>query len=280
MRKVLVTGGAGAVGSNLIQALLKKENKVISWDNYFIGSKSNHVDGAEYFDMDTQNTQLELLEGVDLVYHLGEYSKVVPSYPEIEKAFDFNILGSFKLIEACKKLDIPIIYAGSSTKLAEPGELHSPYSFFKSMVAKLTQGYGDWFGLRYNICYFYNVYGPKTELWGNEWQTVINIFRDQRQAGEELTITGDGTQRRDFTHVNDIVQGLILAGDNIRNDEFQLGTGKEYSILEIAAAFDHPYRFIDPRPGDRPTGLADIKHTQEVLGYQPSIDVIDYIKSL
>ena len=124
------------------------------------------------------------------------------------------------------------------------------------MVAKLTQGYGDWFGLRYNICYFYNVYGPKTELWGNEWQTVINIFRDQRQAGKELTITGDGTQRRDFTHVDDIVQGLILAGNNIRNDEFQLGTGKEYSILEIAAAFDHPYRFIEARPGDRPTGLS------------------------
>ena len=211
---------------------------------------------------------------------MGEYSKVVPSFDEISNAFTYNILGSFKLLEAIKKYNIPIVYAGSSTKLSYPGEMHSPYAFFKSMIAKLTQGYGDWYGINYNICYFYNVYGPKTDTWDNEWQSVINIFKKQREEDKLLTITGNGTQRRDYTHVNDIVNGLVLAGDNICNKEFQLGTGEDYSVLEIAAAFDHPFEFIPARRGDRQKGLADIASTKEILGYKPTYNIIDYIKSL
>ena len=280
MKKILVTGGAGAVGTNLIEALVKRGDKVISWDNYSAGTTDNHVDGAYYQPISTIQSLEALDDDFDLVYHLGEYSKVVPSFDEISNVFSYNILGSYKLFEAIKKHNIPVVYAGSSTKLSYPGELHSPYAFFKSTVAKLLQGYGDWYDVKYNICYFYNVYGPKTELWGNEWQSVINIFKDQKEAEIPLTITGDGTQRRDFTHVDDIIQGLLLAGDNIRNDEFQLGTGVDYSILEIAAAFDHPFEFIPARRGDRPKGLADISHTKEVLGYSPTSNVIDYIKNL
>ena len=280
MSKILVTGGAGAVGSNLIEALIKRGDKVISWDNYSVGKESNHIDGADYFNIDTALAAEELLEGFDTVYHLGEYSKVVPSFNEIKTVFEYNIKGSFRLIELCSELKIPIIYAGSSTKLSYPGEMHSPYSFFKSTIAKLVQGYGDWYGLNYNICYFYNAYGPKTDTWGNEWQTVINVFNNQKKAGKPLTVTGDGTQRRDFTHVDDIVQGLLLAGNNIINAEFQLGTGVDHSILEIAEAFDHPIEFIASRPGDRPRGLADISYTKSMLGYNPTSDVIEYIKSL
>ena len=240
----------------------------------------NHIAGANYHPISTIQSVEALQDDFDLIYHLGEYSKVVPSFDEITNAFTYNILGSFKLLEAIRKNNIPVVYAGSSTKLSYPGELHSPYAFFKSTIAKLVQGYGDWYDVKYNICYFYNVYGPRTDTWGNEWQSVINIFKDQREAEQSLTITGDGTQRRDFTHVDDIIQGLLLAGDNIRNDEFQLGTGKDYSILEIAAAFDHHVEFIPARRGDRPKGLADISHTKEVLGYNPTVDVIDYIKSL
>ena len=279
-KNILVTGGAGAVGTNLIEALLERGNKVQSWDNYSAGKVDNHIAGANYSPISTIQSLEAMVDSFDLVYHLGEYSKVVPSYDRIRDAFNYNILGSFNLLEACKRYDIPVVYAGSSTKLSYPGELHSPYSFFKSTIAKLVQGYGDWYGLKYNICYFYNVFGPRTDTWGNEWQSVINIFKDQREAGQSLTITGDGTQRRDFTHVDDIIQGLLLAGDNIRNDEFQLGTGNDYSILEIAAAFDHHVEFIPARRGDRPKGLADISYTKEVLGYSPTVDVIDYIKSL
>jgi len=278
-KKILVTGGAGAIGFNLIQKLLKLGNKVTSWDNYSAGTTENHIQGATYINRHTKEAY-SLDDSYDLVYHLGEYSKVVPSFDEIENAFDYNILGSFNLINRCKELNIPIVYAGSSTRLAEPGELHSPYAFFKSTVAKLIEGYSDWYGLKFNICYFYNVFGPGTNLWANEWQSVINIFKKQREEEIPLTITGDGTQKRDFTHVNDIIQGLILAGTNINNEQYQLGTGKEYSILEIAAAFDHPFEFIPPRPGDRKNGLANIKHTSESLGYKPTVNVIDYIKSL
>lgn len=280
MKNILVTGGAGAVGSNLIERLVKDGHRVTSWDNYSAGKVENHVEGALYSPISTIQSLEAFDDKFDLVYHLGEYSKVVPSFDEIGDAFSYNILGSFKLLEAIRRYRTPIIYAGSSTKLSYPGELHSPYAFFKSTIAKLVQGYGDWYDIDYNICYFYNVYGPKTDTWGNEWQSVINIFKDQKEQGVPLTITGDGTQRRDFTHVDDIVNGLILAGNNIRNQEFQLGTGVDYSILEIAAAFDHHFEFIDARRGDRPKGLADISTTKDVLGYKPSYDVIDYIKSL
>jgi len=279
--KILVTGGAGAIGYNLIKKLYQLGHEIISWDNYSAGTEDNHIKGVTYYNLHTKEANdFNLDHTFDLVYHLGEYSKVVPSFNEIENAFDYNILGSFQLINRCKELEIPIVYAGSSTRLAEPGELHSPYAFFKSTIAKLIEGYGDWYGLKYNICYFYNVFGPGTNLWANEWQSVINIFKKQKEENTPLTITGDGTQKRDYTHVNDIVKGLILAGDNIKNDQFQLGTGKEYSVLEIAAAFDHPSVFIPPRPGDRKNGLANIVHTSETLGYKPTVDVIDYIKSL
>ena len=280
MKNILVTGGAGAVGTNLIERLLKDGNRVTSWDNYSAGKVDNHIEGALYSPISTIQSQEALTEDFDLIYHLGEYSKVVPSFEEVATAFDYNIKGSFELLEQCRKYNVPIVYAGSSTKLSYPGELHSPYAFFKSTIAKLVQGYGDWYGLKYNICYFYNVYGPNTELWGNEWQSVINIFKDQRAAEIPLTITGDGTQRRDFTYVDDIVTGLILAGDNIRNDEFQLGSGVDYSILDIAEAFDHPFEFIPARKGDRPKGLADVSHANKVLGYRPTRNVITYIKSL
>lgn len=280
-KKILVTGGAGAIGHSLIKKLIELDNEVVSWDNYSAGTIDNHHEEPIYVHKHTKEANENNIDSsFDLVYHLGEYSKVVPSFDEIETAFDYNILGSFNLINRCNQLNIPIVYAGSSTRLAEPGELHSPYAFFKSTVAKLIEGYSDWYGLRFNICYFYNVFGPGTNLWANEWQSVINIFKDQKEREVPLTITGDGTQKRDFTHVNDIIQGLILAGNDIRNEQFQLGTGKEYSILEIAEAFDHPVTFIPPRPGDRMNGLADIGYTSEKLGYKPTVDVIDYIKNI
>tara|TARA_R110000737_G_scaffold325557_1_gene338976 strand:- start:4397 stop:5242 length:846 start_codon:yes stop_codon:yes gene_type:complete len=276
---ILVTGGAGAVGSNLIERLLKDNHKVTSWDNYSSGLESNHIKGCNYLRIDTQESEQAFDPNFDLVYHLGEYSKIVPSFNEIKKIFNFNIKGSFELIEQCSKHNVPIVYASSSTKL-HADEKHSPYSFFKSTITNLIQAYGNWYGLKYNICYFFNVYGPKTDTWGNEYQTVINIFHQQKQQEIPLTITGDGTQCRDFTHVEDIVDGLILAGQNIHNTLFQFGSGKEYSMLEIANAFDHQYTFIPSRPGDRQNGVADINYTKLMLGYNPKHNIIKYIKEI
>jgi len=276
--RILVTGGAGAVGSNLIKQLLKNNHKVTSWDNYSYGLESNHVDGCNYLRIDTREAEQAFDPNFDLVYHLGEYSKVVPSFDKINEVFEYNIRGSFALIEQCKKHNIPIVYAASSTRL-HADEKQSPYSFFKSTVANLIKGYGEWYGLKYNICYFFNVYGPKTETWGNEWQTVINIFLNQYKEDKPLTVTGNGSQRRDFTHVDDIVQGLILAGNNIKNHEFQLGSGEEYSILDIAKTFNHPIEFIEARKGDREKGVADIGETKLILGYEPKYNVKNYIQN-
>jgi len=275
--KILVTGGAGAVGSNLIPKLLEEGHKVISWDNYSAGTTNFHVHGATYKNIDTNMSYDAMEPDFDLVYHLGEYSKIVPSFNEIKTVFDYNITGTFKLIEMCKEYNIPIVYAASSTRLSNEGELQSPYSFFKSTTTKLIQGYGNWFGLKYNICYFYNVYGPGTEVWGNEWQTVINIFINQKKKNIPLTVTGDGTQTRDFTHVADIVQGLMLAGKNICNSEFQLGSGIERSVLDVAKMFNHPIEFVSPRPGDRSSGLADISSAKNILGYTPRYNLSEYI---
>lgn len=275
--QILVTGGAGAVGTNLIEALVK-EHTVISWDNYSAGKESNHIEGVEYIKKDTRQTEYGDFDNIDLIYHLGEYSKIHPSFDIPELVFRYNMEGSMRILEVASKSNTPVVYSGSSTKLSYPGELGSPYALFKSTVAKLFECYGNWYGLKYNICYFYNVYGPRTETWNNEWQTVINIFRDQKKAGKNLTITGDGTQKRDFTHVEDIVQGLVLAGKNINNEEYQLGTGNEYSILQIAKAFDHPYEFIEARKGERPNGLADISFARERLGYKPKHNIMKYIE--
>ena len=138
---------------------------------------------------------------------------------------------------------------------------------------------GDWYGLKYSICYFFNVYGPKTETWDNEWQTVINIFRDQKKAGKNLTITGNGTQKRDFTHIDDIVTGCYLAWKRGRQSEYMLGTKKQYSIIEVAKMFKTKIRYIPSRKGERFKSSIVNNNAYKHLGYSASIDIPNYIEN-
>ena len=276
MKNILVTGGAGFIGSNLIKRLLKEGHSVTSIDNYDSGLESNHHNSVIYKNDDIEKISF-MPQHFDTIYHLAALSRIQPSFENPEETFRVNVSGTQKVCEFARRIGAKLIYAGSSSRWHDPYQ--SPYAAYKHVGEEICKMYKKTYSMDIEIARFYNVYGPN-EIVDGDWAAVIGIWRRQVRDGEEITIVGDGNQRRDFTHVDDIVNGLILAGDNISNREFQLGTGKEYSILEIAAAFDHEFEFIDPRPGDRPNGKADLTLTNEILGYEPSIDVMDYIKQI
>jgi UDP-glucose 4-epimerase len=280
---ILVTGGAGFVGTNLVKKLVELNNTVVVIDNYSAGKERNHISGATYIKGHTKDVKDLLSKNVfapDIVYHLGEYSKIAPSFEEIDSVFSYNIEGSFAMLQYVKEKNIPIVYAASSTRLADEGESHSPYSFFKSTIAKLVKNYADWYGIKYSICYFFNVYGEYQDTWENEWQTVLGIFETQYKNNSPITVVGDGTQRRDFTYVGDIVSGLIKSSENFKNEEYQLGTGKDYSILEIAKMFSDNIQFIPARKGDRKRGIANVEDTKQKLGWKAEMTVENWISKI
>ena len=285
MKNILVTGGAGFVGSQLIYEIEKnkKIKKIISLDNYSSGTKKNHIKSKKviYINNETQNiNKIKRLKyfKVDTIFHFGEFSRIYPSFKYFDKCWRYNSHGTFEVIKYCLKKNSKLIYSASSAATEKINNL-SPYASTKYSNQQLIKNYSKWFGLNYVLVYFYNVYGAN-QIRSGTMSTVIGIFENQYLTNKPLTVVLPGTQKRDFTHVKDIVQGLLLAGNNIINAEFQLGTGVDHSILEIAEAFDHPIEFIAPRPGDRPKGLADISYTKRMLGYNPTSNVIDYIKSL
>lgn len=280
-QKVLVTGGLGFIGTNLVKRLVEDGYDVSVIDNLSYGKLTNTISGVTYYELHTKDLPLHF-QKFDLIFHLGEYSKITPSYEDVNVVFDLNIKGSFSVLEYAKKYNIPIVYAASSTRLAMEGENHSPYSFFKSFIVQLIKNYGDWYGLKYSICYFYNVYGEYHDTCNNGWETVISIFEKQLKQNQPLTVVGTGTQRRDFTYVGDIVNGLILASKNLNNDEYQLGSGTDFSILEIAKMFSDDIIFVPDRKGDRKYSKANIDETYSKLGWMPNMNLklwIDTIKN-
>ncbi len=241
---VLVTGGAGFVGSHLCERLVEEGHTVIVLDNYFTGSRDHKVAGVEYREGHTKDIEKHITEAPDLIYHLGEYSRVEKSFDEPAVVWDLNKDGTFAVLEFWRKLNkskvCKLVYAGSSTKFADGGmgRDQSPYAWTKASNTELVTNYGTWFNLPYAITYFYNVYGPGER--SGTYGTVIEIFRQKYLAGETIGVVAPGTQKRNFTHVDDIVDGLILVGANGVGDDYGLGDAREYSILEIAKMFGKP----------------------------------------
>lgn len=280
----LVTGGAGFIGSRLI-AEMNRQNPaqiIVSLDNYFTGTVANHVDSENilYLDGATMDGLDFLPQAPQQVYHLGEFSRIVRSFPDIEYCAKFNQTGTFQVVDYCRRHNSKLIYAGSSSKFGNEGrdENLSPYAWMKAKNIELIHNMNAWFGLNFAITYFYNVYGPGQILTG-EYAAVIGIFQEKVKRGEPLTVVKPGTQKRDFTHVDDIVRGLILAGEKGEGDNFLLGSGENWSILEVVEMFDHPWEFIPERTGERFTSLAYESRAQRDLGWKPQIRLPDYIKS-
>lgn len=280
MKTILVTGGAGHVGSHIIEQLVKDpNNKVISLDNYFNGSKENHINGAEYREGHTKDIDKLIPETPDVVFHLGEYARITPSFDEPEKVYDMNILGTFAVVEFCRKRKVgKLIYAASSTKFANNGEERNanPYSFSKATNVDLINDYGRWYDLPYAICYFYNAFGPREKGIG-KYATLIAKFEQAYLNNQSFTVIKPGTQKRNFTYVGDLAKGIILTAEKGNGDGYTLGNTKGYSIIEIAKAFGGPIEYIDDYPGRTESGQAPDKARQE-LGWETTVDILDYIK--
>lgn len=279
---VLVTGGAGFVGTHLCQALLAKGYRVISLDDYSAGSKENHIVGVEYRAGHTKDISQHIPETPDLIFHLGEYSRVEQSFNDIEKVLDSNVVGTKSVLEFCRhRKGCKLVYAGSSTKFADDGagKDQSPYAWTKASNTELVRNYGAWFGLDYAITYFYNVYGPG-ERGNTENGTVIGIFKERYEQGLPLTVRLPGNQRRNFTHVNDIVAGLMLVGEKGAGDEYGLGYPDSYSILEVAEMFGGEVEMLPERPGNRAQSSVDARRAIDELGWAPKHDLPSYIKEL
>jgi UDP-glucose 4-epimerase len=281
--KILVTGGSGFVGSCLVKQLSKDlSNEIVSIDNYYAGSVQNEIqaENVKYVYCNTatlHNTDSVMKFNPDIVYHLGEYSRITTSFNDIKTCHQFNIVGTFNILEYCRDKSAKLVYAGSSSKFGDDGNEHlSPYAWFKAKNAELINNYHDWFGLDYAIVYFYNVYG-EGQICTGKMATVIGIFQEQYKAGIPLTVISPGTQTRDFTHIDDIVRGLILVGEKGSGDGYLIGTGRNHTLLEVAQAFNHPIEMIPEKRGERKTGLALPHKMFEEFGWTPQTEILDYI---
>lgn len=278
---VLVTGGAGFIGSHLCERLVKEGYRVLSLDNYSTGSELNHVDGVEYRNGHTKDIEKLVLEQPNLLFHLGEYPRVEQSFDDIEYVMDSNVIGTKAVLEFVRKHPCKLVYAGSSTKFADGGlgKDQSPYAWTKASNTELTRNYGVWFGLNYAITYFYNVYGPR-ERADSRSGTLIAIYKEKHEKGEPLPVRSPGTQRRNFTHVDDIVDGLMLVGERGEGDEYGLGHRHSYSVLEVAKMFGGEINMLPERPGNRMNSSIDYSRARLELGWKPKRDLPDYIKSI
>lgn len=285
MKKILVTGGAGFIGSNLIKILLHDGYEVYSLDNYSTGSKDNHVKGAYYIDDDINNINLinQLKFKIDFCFHLAANARVQPSFEESSKYFYSNVSGTLQIMEWARKTNVKVIYAGSSSKHHDPSD--SPYAMYKFLGEEVCKLYKKSFNVNVEIARFYNVYGPNEnldEVNGN----VIGIWRSKIKKGEPLPIVGDGNQRRDFTHVHDIVDGLIrIALANISNkDAWELGTGVNYSINELFSFFNEKFNVdsihIPDQKGNYRSTLRINDEMLKKLNWVPKDKLRDHILSL
>jgi len=282
--KILVTGGAGFIGTNLIKRLLKEGHEVVSLDDYETGLQENEVEGATYVMGDIESLMYWKGEDFDLCFHLAALSRIQPSFEDPTECFRVNAQGSQVVAEWARLNDVKVVYAGSSSRWHDP--FQSPYAAFKHMGEEVFKLYKQAYGLDAEICRFYNVYGPD-EIIEGDWAAVIGIWRRQIRDGEKITIVGDGEQRRDFTHVVDIVDGLykVGMGTEVHEDAWELGCGVNYSINEMFAMFLEKFPqiesvYLPDQPGNYRKTLRENNDTLERLGWEPKDRLREYIQSL
>jgi UDP-glucose 4-epimerase len=282
MKNILVTGGVGFIGTNLIKSLLEAGYKVTSIDNYSAGLKENELEGATYINDDIENI-VNIQDKFDLCFHLAAKSRVQPSFTNPEDYLRVNVKGTSKVMEWAKKYSVKVVYAGSSSRHCDPTD--SPYAMYKYLGEEVCKLYKSSFDVNVEIARFYNVYGPFESL-DIKNGNVIGIWRSKVEKNEPLPIVGDGNQRRDFTHVEDIVDGLIkIAETNQKNsDAWELGTGLNYSVNELFGFFAERFNVkslnIPDQPGNYKTTLRENDDTLDVLGWKPKDRLRDHIINL
>ena len=283
--QILVTGGAGFIGTNLIKRLIKEGHQVISIDNYSTGKKKNEQEGCEYYNLDIQSflpTDYCLFSDVDVVYHLAAKARIKPSFDNPKDYFDTNIKGTYNIVECCRLNNCMLIYAGSSSK--HSGRFKNPYTFSKDLGEDVVKLYQEHFRLRACIGRFYNVYGPH-QLTEGGYTTLIGKWIHNIQNGNDCVIYGTGEKRRDFTHVDDIVDALIkmmvqFKTASVIGYEFELGRGKNYSVKEVADMFGIKPKYGSDRRGEAQVTLNTDTLAKDILNWKPQINLEDYIKKL
>lgn len=278
--KILVTGGAGFVGTNLVKHLKTINNvkEVISIDNYSTGLKQNHQEGVQYLEYDIREFYDYSQLKPDVVFHLAGIARIQPSFENPREYFEVNANGTMQLVHWCASEGVPLVYAGTSSK--HSGKFKNPYTFSKEIGEEIINLYKIHYNLKATIARFYNVYGPYQLLEGG-YTTLIGRWLNNIKENKPCYIYGDGEQRRDFTHVDDIVNALVLIlQKQAYGYEFELGRGKNYSVNEVAKMLNIQPIYQDSKPGEAKETLNTDDRANKVLGWEPKIDLQNYLESI
>ena len=288
MKKIIVvTGGCGFVGSNLIEYLLIKTNlKIISIDNYSSGTKKNHVTNkrVKYINSDTKNISKTLKKyknKINTVFHFGEFSRIYQSFLNMNECIQSNSIGSIAVFDFCLKNNIKLIYSATSASLGNKGKDKnlSPYAFTKSKNLEFLENLKKWFNFKYEVIFFYNVYGPRQVCTG-KMATVIGIFEKNYINKKPLPIVKPGTQSRRFTHINDTVRVCYLAWKKNACKFYSITNKKSYSIKQVAKLFNYKIKLLPPRKGERyASALSNLSLTNKIHKYFGKINLKDYIQN-
>jgi len=280
---IVITGGAGFVGTNLAKRLIGEGHKVIVLDDYSVGKVENHIEGVKYIPMNIEQINYMSGEEVDICFHLAALSRIQPSFETPSEFFRVNTSGTEAVCEWARKWNVKVVYSGSSSQWHDP--FQSPYAMYKKLGEDVCKMYRKVFGTNIEIARFYNVYGPY-EITEGEWAAVIGKWRGQVAKNHPITIIGDGNQRRDFTHIDDIVDGLIKIafGTETHKDAWELGTGFNYSLNEVADMFIQKFNAVKVYMSEQKGNYRETKRVNDDaiqrLGWQPKDVLKEYIENL
>jgi UDP-glucose 4-epimerase len=284
---IVVTGGAGFIGSNLINLLLvKTKYEIWSIDDYSTGKKTNHIKNkrVKYINNQTKNISKILEEkkkNIKTLFHFGEFARIYQSFLKINECINSNSVGSHEVFNFCFVNKIKLIYSATSASIGNNGNDKnlSPYAFTKAKNLEILENFKKWFGLKFEIIYFYNVYGPN-QISKGKMATVIGLFEDQYKNDKNLTVVRPGTQTRRFTHVDDTVNACYFAFKRNKNRHYSISHKKSYSIIQVAKMFGNKIKYLPKRPGERfASALTDMSLSNKVHKLYGKIDLKKYIKA-
>tara|TARA_B100000963_G_scaffold357569_1_gene380130 strand:+ start:897 stop:1784 length:888 start_codon:yes stop_codon:yes gene_type:complete len=284
-KKILITGGAGFVGTNLIRLFLKKTNfKIISLDDYSSGSKKNHIKNKRVKYLIGKTIDIEKIikkpKEINSIFHFGEFSRIYQSFLKMSQCIESNNIGSNSVFNFCLKNKIKLIYSATSASLGNKGNDKnlSPYAFSKAKNLELLENLKKWFNFKYEVIYFYNVYGPN-QISKGHMATVIGIFEDYYKKGKPLPVVKPGSQTRRFTHINDTVNVCYIAWKKNLCRHYSIANKKSYSLIEVAKMFNSKIRYLPKRPGERyASALTNKNLSNKMYKYFGSINLKNYVR--